>query len=83
MNNGWTPPIDPKTKCQNEIAAVTEILAEDPGNSYWDARLDELLADECACTYEIVDGEIIKAGCDLCEDDYAEYVQLTQDLRHG
>lgn len=65
MNTGYTPPIDPETKHQSEIEAVTKILAEQPENEYWNNRLDELLADECACTYEVQDGEIVKFTCDI------------------
>lgn len=83
MNTGYTPPIDPETKHQSEIEAVTKILAEQPENEYWNNMLDELLADECACTYEVQDGEIVKFTCDLCYDDCDEWMQFTQELRHG
>lgn len=40
--NGFTRTIDPEKKRQNEIAAIKAILADDPGNKYWLARLDQL-----------------------------------------
>jgi len=53
INTGWTPPISPDVKLQNQIVAAEQILAQPMyhGSAYWQsfllaayARLNELNA---------------------------------------